>query len=380
MTIDKPKGFFAVGVKSGLKSNKLDLAVVRNLGPNFDVAGVFTTNEIQAAPVLWSKQIVNTGKAKVVILNSGGANACTGSAGFQVTHKTAEYAAEVFGLDAIDVAVCSTGIIGEQLNLDLIQIGIDESVNVSSDGDLAAQAILTTDSVSKTCFLELDNFSIAGMAKGAGMLAPTLATMLCVITTDADLSSINHQEILERVVDLTFNRISSDGCTSTNDTILVLASGASSSQPTAIEFYDVLFTVCQDLAKQIILDAEGATVFANIEVTNAVSENQALAIAKHVSSDLLVKTALFGRDPNWGRVAASVGAVKAGIDPMKLDIYFNDEPLCLAGAANGDRHRVDLRDKYINIKIDLNLGRYTVNMITTDLSTEYVIENSEYSS
>lgn len=379
MTIDKPKGFFAVGVNAGLKLNKPDLAVVRNLGPNFNLAGVFTTNEVLAAPVLWSKQILKTGKAKAVVLNSGGANACTGSIGFQVTHETAEYAATVFGLAAIDVAICSTGIIGEQLNLDLIKAGIDQASQLPSSGELAAQAIMTTDSVSKTCFLQLENFSIAGMAKGAGMLAPSLATMLSLITTDADLALIDYQGILEQVVESTFNRVSSDGCMSTNDTVLLLSSGAASHQPTEKEFHDALFAVCQDLSQQIIFDAEGATVFANIEVINAKSEAQALAIARHVSADMLVKTALFGKDPNWGRVAASVGAVKAGIDADKLDIYFNEVPLCLSGTANGDRHRVKLQDKFINIKIDLNLGNFSAGMLTTDLSTKYVIENSEYS-
>lgn len=379
MTIDKPKGFFAVGVNSGLKLNKLDLAVVRNLGPHFNLAGVFTTNEVLAAPVLWSKEILKTGKAKAVVLNSGGANACTGSIGFQVTHETAEYAATVFGLAAIDVAICSTGIIGEQLNLDLIKAGIDQANKLPSSGELAAQAIMTTDSVPKTCFVQLENFSIAGMAKGAGMLAPSLATMLSLITTDADLTLIDHQKILEQVVESTFNRVSSDGCMSTNDTVFLLSSGAASHQPTEKEFHDALFAVCQDLSQQIIFDAEGATVFANIEVINAKSEAQALAIARHVSADMLVKTALFGKDPNWGRVAASVGAVKAGIDASKLDIYFNEVPLCLSGTANGDRHRVKLQDKFINIKIDLNLGNFSAGMLTTDLSTKYVIENSEYS-
>lgn len=381
MSVSGPSGFRAMGVSCGIKPDKLDIALVQNLGPNFDFAAVFTTNEVKAAPVLWSEQIAKTGKAKAILLNSGGANACTGSVGFAVTHNSAEFLAEKLGLAPIDVAVCSTGIIGEQLDLEKIKLGIVTLTSSSdNDGGLAAQAILTTDSKRKEVLLNGSGYSLGGMAKGAGMLAPSLATMLVVITTDADLSLLNLNEILANVAKSTFNRISSDGCTSTNDSIMLMSSGASKVKPSRDEFEELLLEACQSLANQLILDAEGATVFVELIVDRAKSEDQAELIAKKVVSDSLVKTALFGRDPNWGRVAAAVGAAGAGIDPNTLDIHFNDVPLCLNGTANGDRRRVKLDNRNIQIRISLNQGDVEVKFLTTDLSTRYVLENSEYSS
>ena len=381
MSVSGPAGFRAMGVSCGIKPGKLDLALVQNLGPNFDFAAVFTTNEVKAAPVLWSEQIAKTSKAKAILLNSGGANACTGPEGFAVTHKSAEVLAEQLGLAPIDVAICSTGIIGEQLDLEKIRVGIAALTSSNdNDGALAAQAILTTDSKRKEVFLNNGGYSIGGMAKGAGMLAPSLATMLVVITTDADLSSLNLNEMLVAAANSTFNRISSDGCTSTNDSIMLMSSGASKVKPSREEFEELLLEACASLANQLILDAEGATVFVELVVDKAKSEPQAELIAKKVASDSLVKTALFGRDPNWGRVAAAAGAAGAEIDPNTLDIYFNDVPLCLNGSANGDRHRVKLDDRNVQIRISLNQGDATVKFLTTDLSTKYVLENSEYSS
>ncbi|MBM3691049.1 MAG: bifunctional glutamate N-acetyltransferase/amino-acid acetyltransferase ArgJ [Actinobacteria bacterium] len=381
MSVDGPKGFLAYGVTSGLKGKSLDLALVLNSGPLFNFAAVFTTNEVKAAPVLWSTEIAKTGKCKAILLNSGGANACTGSEGFSVTHKSAEYVAEKFQLAPIDVAICSTGIIGEVLDFSKIKNGIDELSQINdSDGQAAALAIMTTDSKPKQTYLNQGNYAIGGMAKGAGMLAPSLATMLVVITSDADVSDIDLQRCLKLCVERTFNRISADGCTSTNDSVLLLCNGASRYKPSESDFLEALMKVCDNLAIELIQDAEGATTFVEIIVENARTEEQAIAIARKVAGDSLVKTAFFGRDPNWGRVAAAVGSAKAGINPELLDIYFNGIPVCLSGAANGNRRRVKLDGRSINVVIKLNLGNECATVRTTDLSTEYVLENSEYSS
>lgn len=381
MSVDGPKGFLAYGVASGLKGKSLDLALVLNSGPLFNFAAVFTTNEVKAAPVLWSTEIAKTGKCKAILLNSGGANACTGPEGFSVTHKSAEYVAEKFQLAPIDVAICSTGIIGEVLDFSKIKNGIDELSQINdSDGQAAALAIMTTDSKPKQTYLNQGNYAIGGMAKGAGMLAPSLATMLVVITSDADVSDIDTQRCLKLCVERTFNRISADGCTSTNDSVLLLCNGASRYKPSESDFLEELMKVCDNLAIELIQDAEGATTFVEITVENARTEEQAIAIARKVAGDSLVKTAFFGRDPNWGRVAAAVGSAKAGINPELLDIYFNGIPVCLSGAANGNRRRVKLDGRSINVVIKLNLGNECATVRTTDLSTEYVLENSEYSS
>ncbi|MGA1329010.1 MAG: bifunctional glutamate N-acetyltransferase/amino-acid acetyltransferase ArgJ [Candidatus Nanopelagicales bacterium] len=376
-----PKGFRAFGVHCGLKQSDLDLALVHNIGPRYDAAAVFTTNDVKAAPVLWSEQIIKTGKCKAVLINSGGANACTGAKGFAVTHRSAEHLATRLGIDPLDVAVCSTGIIGEQLNGTKIESGINQLTNAKeSDGLLAAKAIMTTDSKPKQELVEASGYSIGGMAKGAGMLAPGLATMLVILTTDADLSELPIEKILADCVEQSFNRITSDGSMSTNDTVILMANGSSGAKPEIRDFTTNLLEVCDSLAKQIIRDAEGATVFVEVIVEGATAEDQALKVARKIADDLLVKTALFGRDPNWGRIAAAAGSAGAKIDPNRLDIWLNGELVCLAGEANGDRDRVKLDGDEVEIKVQLNLGSYSSRVLTTDLSTAYVLENSDYSS
>ncbi|MFZ9840732.1 MAG: bifunctional glutamate N-acetyltransferase/amino-acid acetyltransferase ArgJ [Candidatus Nanopelagicales bacterium] len=376
-----PKGFRAFGVHCGLKQSDLDLALVHNIGPRYDAAAVFTTNDVKAAPVLWSEQIIKTGKCKAVLINSGGANACTGAKGFAVTHRSAEHLATRLGIDPLDVAVCSTGIIGEQLNGTKIESGINQLTNAKeSDGLLAAKAIMTTDSKPKQELVEASGYSIGGMAKGAGMLAPGLATMLVILTTDADLSELPIEKILADCVEQSFNRITSDGSMSTNDTVILMANGSSGAKPEIRDFTTNLLEVCDSLAKQIIRDAEGATVFVEVIVEGATAEDQALKVARKIADDLLVKTALFGRDPNWGRIAAAAGSAGAKIDPNRLDIWLNGELVCLAGEANGDRDRVKLDGDEVEIKVQLNLGSFSSRVLTTDLSTAYVLENSDYSS
>lgn len=381
MSVSGPKGFRAFGVHCGLKQSDLDLALVHNIGPRYDAAAVFTTNDVKAAPVLWSEQIIKTGKCKAVLINSGGANACTGAKGFAVTHRSAEHLATRLGIDPLDVAVCSTGIIGEQLNGTKIESGINQLTNAKeSDGLLAAKAIMTTDSKPKQELVEASGYSIGGMAKGAGMLAPGLATMLVILTTDADLSELPIEKILADCVEQSFNRITSDGSMSTNDTVILMANGSSGAKPEIRDFTTNLLEVCDSLAKQIIRDAEGATVFVEVIVEGATAEDQALKVARKIADDLLVKTALFGRDPNWGRIAAAAGSAGAKIDPNRLDIWLNGELVCLAGEANGDRDRVKLDGDEVEIKVQLNLGSYSSRVLTTDLSTAYVLENSDYSS
>ena len=381
MSVSGPKGFHAFGVHCGLKQSDLDLALVHNIGPRYDAAAVFTTNDVKAAPVLWSEQIIKTGKCKAVLINSGGANACTGAKGFAVTHRSAEHLATRLGIDPLDVAVCSTGIIGEQLNGTKIESGINQLTNAKeSDGLLAAKAIMTTDSKPKQELVEASGYSIGGMAKGAGMLAPGLATMLVILTTDADLSELPIEKILADCVEQSFNRITSDGSMSTNDTVILMANGSSGAKPEIRDFTTNLLEVCDSLAKQIIRDAEGATVFVEVIVEGATAEDQALKVARKIADDLLVKTALFGRDPNWGRIAAAAGSAGAKIDPNRLDIWLNGELVCLAGEANGDRDRVKLDGDEVEIKVQLNLGSYSSRVLTTDLSTAYVLENSDYSS
>ena len=381
MSVSGPKGFRAFGVHCGLKQSDLDLALVHNIGPRYDAAAVFTTNDVKAAPVLWSEQIIKTGKCKAVLINSGGANACTGAKGFAVTHRSAEHLATRLGIDPLDVAVCSTGIIGEQLNGTKIESGINQLTNAKeSDGLLAAKAIMTTDSKPKQELVEASGYSIGGMAKGAGMLAPGLATMLVILTTDADLSELPIEKILADCVEQSFNRITSDGSMSTNDTVILMANGSSGAKPEIRDFTTNLLEVCDSLAKQIIRDAEGATVFVEVIVEGATAEDQALKVARKIADDLLVKTALFGRDPNWGRIAAAAGSAGAKIDPNRLDIWLNGELVCLAGEANGDRNRVKLDGDEVEIKVQLNLGSYSSRVLTTDLSTAYVLENSDYSS
>jgi glutamate N-acetyltransferase/amino-acid N-acetyltransferase len=383
MSVTYPKGFIASGVSAGIKSNAAkDVALVVNIGPQKSAAARFTTNRVKAAPVLWSEQAIQDGRIDAVILNSGGANACTGSEGFLDAHRTAEFVAHLIGCSASDVAVCSTGLIGVRLPLDRLLTGAEIAqgqLDADGGGD-AATAIMTTDTVSKTAQIESHGVRVAGMAKGAGMLAPALATMLVVITTDAVASPELLNDILGDVVELTFNRIDSDGCTSTNDTVLLLASGASGVAVSAEELEEMLLTVCQDLARQLIADAEGVSKEVAIQVVNAASEADALEVGRSCARNNLLKCAIHGEDPNWGRVLAAVGTTRAVFDPNQIDVAINGVAVCKAGAIGKDRELVDMSGREVAIVIDLHAGNSKATIWTNDLTAEYVHENSAYSS
>ncbi|MEV0681726.1 bifunctional glutamate N-acetyltransferase/amino-acid acetyltransferase ArgJ [Actinosynnema sp. NPDC050436] len=381
-----PKGFRAAGVAAGIKeSGALDLALVVNEGPGQAAAGVFTTNQVKAAPVLWSQQVLKERKLTAVVLNSGGANACTGPEGFQDTHATAEKAAEVLGVGAIEVAVCSTGLIGERLPMDNLKAGVElaakELAGTDRAGLDAATAVMTTDTHPKQAWAaHPDGWSVGGFVKGAGMLAPNMATMLSVITTDAVVDGDTLDQALRATTARTYDRLDVDGGTSTNDTVLVLASGASGVAPTPADFAELLTAVAGDLVKQLQGDAEGVTKEIAITVTGAVSEQDAVTVAKTVAEDNLVKTALFGSDPNWGRVAMAVGRSQATVDQHKLGITINGVTLFEDGHKAADRAEADLSGRDITIAIALNLGDGEATVLTTDLSHAYVEENSAYSS
>jgi len=380
------QGFRAAGIAAGIKTNgKSDLTLVVNDGPITHAAGVFTRNKVKAAPVLWSQQVLTTGKLKAVVLNSGGANACTGPEGFQDSHATAEKVADVLGIGAIDVAVCSTGLIGERLPMDAVKSGVDtaakELAHGADAGLAAATAVMTTDSVPKqTAFVHADGWAIGGFAKGAGMCAPNMATMLSVITTDALIDPSAVEPALRTAVEFTFNRLDVDGGTSTNDTVLLLASGASDVAVTEAEFTAALTAVCADLVAQLQADAEGVTKHVTITVNGAASDSEALATARIVAQDNLCKTAFFASDPNWGRVAMAVGNAPTDFDQQKLDITINGAPVCVAGGRGVDRTEADMSGRDIEIVIDLHAGPGTGTILTTDLSHAYVEENSAYSS
>jgi glutamate N-acetyltransferase / amino-acid N-acetyltransferase len=382
MTVTAPQGFRAAGVAAGIKaSGSRDVAVVLNDGPSAAAAGVFTRNRVKAAPVLWTQQVVYGGTVRSVVLNSGGANACTGPAGFQDTHKTAEHLAGLLGISAGEVAVCSTGLIGERLPLDALLAGLGAAVAAASpDGGLAAaDGIRTTDTVSKTCIVPGPGYLIGGMAKGAAMLAPAMATMLAVLTTDADLPAAALDQALRTAVDLTFNRLDTDGCMSTNDTVLLLASGAAKIQPDLGDFTRLLTAACADLAGQMQADAEGASKSIAIEVTHAAFEDDAVEVARAVARSNLLKCAIHGADPNWGRVLAAVGTTSAAFEPDQLAVAINGVWVCKDGAAAADRSQVDLRPRDVTITIDLAAGDASATILTTDLTAEYVHENSAYS-
>ena len=383
MSVTKPRGFRAAGVAAGIKeSGAQDLTLVVNDGPLDLAAGVFTRNKVKAAPVLWSQQVVATGRVQAVVLNSGGANACTGPEGFQDTHATAEHAAEVLGIGAVDVAVCSTGLIGERLPMDKIRTGIDAAAAALAATDeaatAAATAVMTTDSVPKQAARSRNGWTIGGFAKGSGMCAPNMATMLAVLTTDAVLDDADGP--LRAAVDATFNRLDVDGGTSTNDTVLLLSSGASGVTPAEDEFAEVLREVCADLVAQLQADAEGVTKHVTITVRGAESDAAAVSAARVVANDNLCKTAFFGSDPNWGRVAMAVGNAPTDFDPARLDITINGVLVCRAGAAEEDRYKADLTGRDIEVEIDLHAGTGEGTVLTTDLSHGYVEENSAYSS
>jgi glutamate N-acetyltransferase/amino-acid N-acetyltransferase len=366
------------------------LALVFNEGPDYAAAGVFTRNKVKAAPVLWSQQVLTTGQLRAVVLNSGGANACTGPGGFQDTHATAEAAAAALSdwgteTGAIEVAVCSTGLIGDRLPMDAVLAGVRQIVQDMAGGlgggDEAAQAIMTTDTVPKQVALHhQDNWTVGGMAKGAGMLAPSLATMLCVLTTDAVVEAAALDGALRRATDRTFDRLDIDGCCSTNDTVLVLASGASGIAPSQADLDDAVLQVCDDLCAQLQADAEGVTKRVTVTVTGAASEEDALTAARVVARDSLVKTAVFGSDPNWGRVLAAVGMAPVALDPDRISVTFNGFPVCIDGVGAPGARDVDLSAADIDITVDLRLGSGRASIRTTDLSHAYVEENSAYSS
>ena len=377
------KGFLAAGVKAGLKkSGAKDFALVQNLGPSFAAAAVFTSNRCQANPVIWSKEVIKDGVLTATVLNSGGANCYTGAQGFQTTHATAERVAERLGCSSGDVLVCSTGLIGEQLDRDKILAGVDESARaLSADGGLAAaEAIMTTDSVSKTASRTGTGWVVGGMAKGAGMLAPGLATMLVVVTTDADVSSDQLDQSLRQATRVTFDRLDSDGCMSTNDTVTLMASGASGVKPTPEEFTRLLTEVCRDLAMQLLADAEGSTHDIAIEVVNAASESDAVMVGRSLARNNLFKAAVYGNDANWGRILAAVGTTTAEFDPYNIDVSINGVSVSRKGEPDQSRDLVDMTPRRVDILISLNAGNESATVYTSDLTHAYVTENSEYSS
>ena len=391
MTVTHPQGFRAAGVTAGLKtSGRPDLALVVNDGPLRVAAAVFTTNRVQAAPVVWSRQAVADGVAQAVVLNSGGANACTGPAGFADTHKTAEHTAAALGLSAGDVLVCSTGLIGERLAMPLLLAGVTSAAaKLSADGGPeAAAAIMTTDTVPKTVVVERStagtSWSVGGMAKGAGMLAPGLATMLCVLTTDAHTDAATADAALRSATTATFDRVDSDGCMSTNDTVALLVSGASGAAVSPEELTEAVTAACAALAHAMVADAEGASHDIAVTVVNAETEHAAVAVARAVTRSNLFKAAVFGNDPNWGRVLAAVGTVPvevAAYEADQLDVAINGVQICRGGGVGADRSLVDLASaREVHVEIDLHAGAATATVWSNDLTHDYVHENSAYSS
>ncbi|WP_372452976.1 bifunctional glutamate N-acetyltransferase/amino-acid acetyltransferase ArgJ [Mycolicibacterium xanthum] len=389
--VTAPEGFRAAGIAAGIKaSGAHDLALVFNEGPDYGAAGVFTRNKVKAAPVLWSAQVLTTGRLRAVILNSGGANACTGPQGFQDTHATAEAVAAALSdwgteTGAIEVAVCSTGLIGDRLPMDKVLAGVAEIVHEMagglSGGEEAARAIMTTDTVPKQAALHhRDKWTVGGMAKGAGMLAPSLATMLCVITTDAVAGADALRSALAAATATTFDRLDIDGSCSTNDTVLLLSSGASEIAPSQQDLDDAVLRVCEDLCAQLQADAEGVTKRIAVTVTGALSEDDAVVAARVIARDSLVKTALFGSDPNWGRVLAAVGMAPVTLDAGRITVSFNGFPVCIDSVGAPGAREVDLSGEDIAVTVDLGVGTDSATIRTTDLSHAYVEENSAYSS
>lgn len=384
MSVLVAKGFRAAGVAAGLKSSgNLDLALVVNDGPEENAAAVFTTNRCLANPIIWSKQVIADGKARAIVLNSGGANCYTGAQGFQTTHATAEAVADVLGVAAADVLVCSTGLIGEQLDRSKLISGVQKAhAELAEDQDeQVARAIMTTDSVPKLSSRKSNaGWSIGGIAKGAGMLAPGLATMLVVITTDASLPSAELDQALRLATRVSFDRLDSDGCMSTNDQVTLMASGASGVKPDLAQFQDLLTEVCQELALKLLDDAEGASHNIHITTTGAISEDEAVEVSRSVARNNLFKAAIFGNDPNWGRILAAVGTTQATFDPYGIDITINSVLVSSMGEPAEDRSKVDLSGRKVEIVIDLHAGDSTATVVTNDLTHEYVEENSAYSS
>ncbi|MFC4467387.1 bifunctional glutamate N-acetyltransferase/amino-acid acetyltransferase ArgJ [Streptomyces xiangluensis] len=383
MSVTAAKGFTASGIAAGIKeSGNPDLALVVNNGPRLAAAGVFTSNRVKAAPVLWSEQVLKGGLVSAVILNSGGANACTGPKGFQDTHATAEKVAEVLGHNAGEVAVASTGLIGLLLPMDKLLKGVETAAASLNEhgGEKAAIAIKTTDTVHKTSVVEQNGWTVGGMAKGAGMLAPGLATMLVVLTTDADVESDVLDKALRAATKVTFDRVDSDGCMSTNDTVLLLASGASQVTPEYGEFAGAVRKVCDDLGQQLIRDAEGAGKDIKVEVINAASEDDAVEVGRSIARNNLLKCAIHGEDPNWGRVLSAIGTTRAAFEPDQLNVAINGVWVCKHGGVGEDRDKVDMRYREVHIVADLAAGTETATIWTNDLTADYVHENSAYSS
>jgi glutamate N-acetyltransferase / amino-acid N-acetyltransferase len=382
VSITTASGFLACGLAAGLKtSGGKDLALVVNTGPDNAAAGVFTTNRVKAAPVLWSQQVLSDGQLRAVILNSGGANACTGPNGFADSHQTAELVAEALGCGAVDIAVCSTGLIGVRLPMERLTPAIRELVPLLSrdGGQAAAEAIMTTDSVSKQTSYADEGWSIGGIAKGAGMLAPGLATMLVVLTTDAVVDRDQLPEQLAHACRRSFERIDSDGCMSTNDTVVVMSSGASGVRPAPGDFQAALDEACHDLAFQLLADAEGAAHTIAIQVDRAASEDDAVLVGRAIARSNLFKCAVFGHDPNWGRVLAAIGTTTADFEPDGIDVSFNGVQVCRNGSIGDPRELVDLSGKNVEVIVDLRNGRHSATIWTNDLTYDYVKENAEYS-
>ena len=376
-----PKGFRGAAIAAGLKSSgALDLTLIVNDGPRFDAAAVYTTNRVVAAPVIWSREVTKGKLVRAAVLNSGGANACTGPQGFADTHQTAEKVGELLSISSGEVVVCSTGLIGELLPMPKIISGLESiatALKLESLDDVS-RAIMTTDSVPKVAASSINGVDFAGVAKGAGMLAPALATMLSVVMTDAVLPG-DAQEIFARVADRTFNRIDSDGCTSTNDTVLLMGSGASGVALVESELEAALMDICGSLAAQLIADAEGSTKTVSITVKGAISEKEAVEVARACARNNLLKCAIFGSDPNWGRVLAAVGTADAQIDALNIDVFLNGVHVAKQSAPFEDKNLVSFSERLVELEVNLNVGSATATVMTNDLSHDYVHENSAYS-
>ena len=376
-----PQGFRSASIAAGLKSTgALDLTLIENQGPKFNAAAVFTTNKVVAAPVIWSRQVAKGEIVRAVVLNSGGANACTGPQGFADTHKTAEHVGQLLNVSSGEVIVCSTGLIGELLPMPKIVAGLDAIAPLMDNDGLqtSAQAIMTTDSVAKIATANFNGALFAGIAKGAGMLAPALATMLSVVMTDAIVSD-NVQEIFQRATDRTYNRIDSDGCTSTNDTVLFMSSGASGVKISDNDLEEMLMQVCGSLSAQLIADAEGSSKTVAIKVLNASSEKDAVEVGRACARNNLLKAAIFGGDPNWGRVLAAVGTADADMNPLAIDVKLNGVQVCTNSAPDADKSTVNFDARLVEIEINLKIGTATATIMTNDLTHDYVHENSAYS-
>jgi len=383
VSVTGPKGFSAAGVEAGLKtSGGKDVALVVNTGPQDVVAAVFTSNRCVANPVVWSRQVVSAGRARAVVINSGGANCYTGPEGFAITHDTAEMVAERLGIGAGEVVVCSTGLIGLLNDREALLAGVDSAADaVTFDGGQdAAEAIITTDSHPKQALVQRDGWSVGGMAKGAGMLAPSLATMLVVLTTDAVADTATCDAALRAATRVTFDRLDSDGCQSTNDTVALMANGASGIEPTPAELSEALTEICHDLAQQLLHDAEGSEHDIAIEVVGAASEDDAVEVGRSIARNNLFKAAVFGRDPNWGRILAAVGTTRAAFDPADLDVALNGVWVCRKGMAGEPPDTIDMTDRAVTVTVDLKSGEHRATVWTNDLTHAYVHENSAYSS